>query len=68
LKGVMAAKQKPVETLSLGDLGLSADDARATQTVAEVTDAPPKRGGETVEFDGSTPARITDLLIEAKVL
>jgi electron transfer flavoprotein beta subunit len=68
LKGVMAAKQKPVETLSLGDLGLSADDARATQTVAEVTDAPPKQGGETVEFDETTPARIADLLVEAKVL
>jgi electron transfer flavoprotein beta subunit len=68
LKGVMAAKQKPVETLSLGDLGLSDDDARATQSVAEVTDAPPKQGGETVEFDETTPAKIADLLIEAKVL
>ena len=68
LKGVMAAKQKPVETLSLGELGLSADDARATQTVAEVTDAPPKQGGETVEFDETMPARIADLLVEAKVL
>jgi electron transfer flavoprotein beta subunit len=68
LKGVMAAKQKPVETLSLGDLGLSDDDARATQSVAEVTDAPPKQGGETVEFDETTPAKIADLLVEAKVL
>jgi electron transfer flavoprotein beta subunit len=67
LKGVMAAKQKPVETLSLGDLGLSDDDARATQSVAEVTDAPPKQGGETVEFDETTPAKIADLLVEAKV-
>ena len=68
LKGVMAAKQKPVETLSLSDLGLSGDDVTATQTVAEVTDAPPKRGGDTVEFDDSTPARVADLLVEAKVL
>jgi electron transfer flavoprotein beta subunit len=68
LKGVMAAKQKPVETLSLSDLGLSDDDARATQSVTEVTDAPPKQGGETVEFDETTPAKIADLLVEAKVL
>ena len=68
LKGVMAAKQKPVETLGLSDLGLSSDDAQATQAVAEVTDAPPKQGGETVEFDDTTAARIADLLAEAKVI
>jgi electron transfer flavoprotein beta subunit len=68
LKGVMAAKSKPVETLTVADLGLSTDDVTATQTVAEVTDAPPKKGGETVEFDGTTPARVADLLAEAKVI
>lgn len=68
LKGVMAAKSKPVEALSLSDLGLSGDDVRATQSVAEVSDAPSKQGGETVEFDDATPARIADLLVEAKVI
>ena len=68
LKGVMAAKSKPVETLSLADLGLSTDEARPTQKVVEVTDAPPKQGGETVEADETTPARIVELLVEAKVL
>jgi electron transfer flavoprotein beta subunit len=68
LKGVMAAKSKPVETLSVADLGHAAEDVEATQTVAEVTDAPSKQGGETVEFDDTTPARIADLLAEAKVI
>jgi electron transfer flavoprotein beta subunit len=68
LKGVMAAKSKPVETLSVSDLGLSSDDTTATQTVAGVSEAPPKQGGETVEFDETTPARIADLLAEAKVI
>lgn len=68
LKGVMAAKSKPVETLSLDDLDLSGDDVAATQTVAAVSDAPPKKGGETVEFDDTTAARIADLLAEAKVI
>ena len=68
LKGVMAAKSKPVETFSVTDLGLSPEDVRATQTVAEVADAPPKQGGETIEFDEATPARIADLLAEAKVI
>jgi electron transfer flavoprotein beta subunit len=68
LKGVMAAKSKPVETLSVSDLGLSPEDAQASQTVAEVADAPPKQGGETVEADDTTAARIADLLAEAKVI
>jgi electron transfer flavoprotein beta subunit len=68
LKGVMAAKSKPVETVTVADLGLSADDVAATQMVTEVADAPPKQGGETVEFDDTTAARIADLLVEAKVL
>jgi electron transfer flavoprotein beta subunit len=68
LKGVMAAKSKPVETVSAGELGLSGDDLTPTQTVAEVTDAPPKQGGETVEFDETTAARIADLMAEAKVI
>ena len=68
LKGVMAAKSKPVETLTTADLGLSENDVAATQTVTEVGDAPPKKGGETVEFDDTTAARIADLLAEAKVI
>jgi electron transfer flavoprotein beta subunit len=68
LKGVMAAKSKPVETLSVSDLGLSSEDVNATQTVADVSDAPPKQGGETIEADDTTPARIADLLADAKVL
>jgi electron transfer flavoprotein beta subunit len=68
LKGVMAAKSKPVEALSVSDLGLSTEDTTATQTVAEVNDAPPKQGGETIEADDSTAARIADLLAEAKVI
>jgi len=68
LKGVMAAKSKPVETLTVADLDLSDSDITAAQSVAEVTDAPSKKGGETVEFDDTTAARIADLLAEAKVI
>ena len=44
---------RPVETLSVADLGLSSDDVTATQSVSDVDDAPPKQGGETVEFDAT---------------
>jgi electron transfer flavoprotein beta subunit len=49
LKGIMAAKSKPVETVSAADLGVA--DLAATQTVAAVTDAPAKAGGEIVTGD-----------------
>jgi electron transfer flavoprotein beta subunit len=65
LKGIMAAKSKPVERLNAADLGVA--DVQATQTVAAVTEAPAKGGGEIVAGDEAI-ARIADLLAEAKVL
>jgi electron transfer flavoprotein alpha/beta subunit len=61
----MAAKSKPVERLTTADLGVA--DVQATQTVAGVTDAPAKAGGEIVAGDEAI-ARIADLLAEAKVI
>jgi electron transfer flavoprotein beta subunit len=65
LKGIMQAKQKPVDRPSLQDLGLS--DLAATQTVTAVTDAPATSGGEVVQGDEAV-GRIADLLAEAKVI
>ena len=65
LKGIMAAKAKPVETLDVGALGV--EGVAATQTVAAVTDAPAKAGGAIVSADEGV-ARIADLLAEAKVI
>jgi len=65
LKGIMAAKSKPVDTVSAADLGVT--DLAATQTVAAVADAPAKAGGEIVTGDEGV-ARIADLLADAKVI
>jgi electron transfer flavoprotein beta subunit len=64
----MQAKQKPVEQLKVSDLGLSGDEAKATQSVAEVTPAPARGAGEKFEDDGSGAAKIADFLKEAKVI
>jgi electron transfer flavoprotein alpha/beta subunit len=61
----MAAKSKPVERLTTADLGLG--DLGANQSVASVTDAPAKAGGELVTGDDAVE-RIADLLSEAKVI
>lgn len=68
LKGIMQAKTKPVETLSLADLGLSAEEVAPKQTVANVSDAPARGSGEKVADDGSGATRIADFLAEAKVI
>ena len=68
LKGIMQAKQKPVDKVAVSDLGLSESDTQPTQTVEAVNPAPEKAAGEVIEDDGSAAARIADLLAEAKVI
>ncbi|MDQ3951585.1 MAG: electron transfer flavoprotein subunit beta/FixA family protein [Actinomycetota bacterium] len=67
-KGIMAAKKKPVETLSLADLGLSGDDVAIKQGIVELAAAEERKAGEVVQDDGSGAARIADFLQEAKVI
>ena len=68
LKGIMAAKSKPVEQLTLADLGLSAADVAPTQRVTGVTPTPTKGAGEVIEAGEDAAARIADFLSEAKVV
>ena len=47
-KGIMAAKKKPLTTLSIADAGIEADKvglANATSTVQEFQAAPPRQAG-----------------------
>ena len=68
LKGVMQAKQKPVERLSLADLGLAPADVSALQAVVAVQDAPEKAAGRVIAADADTASAIADLLADAKVI
>ena len=68
LKGIMAAKSKPVEQLSLSDLGLSEGDIAPSQRVLTVTAATEKGPGEVIQADDDAPRRIADLLSDAKVI
>jgi electron transfer flavoprotein beta subunit len=68
LKGIMQAKQKPMDKVSVSDLGLSAEDVAPTQEVTAVEAAPEKRAGEVVEGVDEGVSRILALLKEAKVI
>ena len=67
-KGIMAAKKKPLEQWSVGDLGLSGDDVAIKQTVAEVIPAEERKAGEVITDDGTAASKIADFLQEAKVI
>jgi electron transfer flavoprotein beta subunit len=67
LKGMMAAKKKPLDTLTASDLGLAGDavGAAGSQTVVLGTAAPPARAGAvTIEDDGSAAQAVFDYLAE----
>jgi electron transfer flavoprotein beta subunit len=71
-KGIMAAKKKPLETWSLGDLGVDAGDVGlsvAWTTVEETTPRPPRTAGEIVkDEDGSGATALTDYLASKKFI
>lgn len=68
LKGIMAAKSKPLERPTAADLGLDPQALVPTQSVASVEPAPEKAGGEVIAAGDDAVARIADLLAEARVI
>ena len=68
LKGIMAAKSKPLEQLSLADLGLSDADVAPTQRVTSVSEAPEKSAGVVIQAGDDAAAKIAELLAEAKAI
>ena len=70
-KGIMAAKSKPVETLTVADLGLDAGQvgaAGARQEITDVSAADGRQAGEIVVDEGDGADRIVQFLEQLKVL
>jgi electron transfer flavoprotein beta subunit len=71
LKGIMGAKKKPQDVLSLADIGVSADEAGEAGSRTEVLalSAPPARGGaQKIEDDGNAAQAIVDFLVEKRLI
>jgi electron transfer flavoprotein beta subunit len=71
LKGIMGAKKKPQETLSLADLGVPAEEAgeAGSRTTVEALNDPPARGDTMkIEDDGSAAEKVVAFLQEKKAL
>ncbi|MDQ7910851.1 electron transfer flavoprotein subunit beta/FixA family protein, partial [Phytohabitans sp. ZYX-F-186] len=64
-KGIMAAKKKPVQTLSLADLGVAAGEvgaAGASSAVVGQSRRPPRSGGVKITDEGAGGVRLVEFL------
>src|SRR5262249_50873989 len=71
LKGIMGAKKKPFETLSVGDVGLAAGEVGEAGSKTEVLSLtePPSRGdARKIEGDGNAAQAIVDFLAEKRLV
>jgi len=71
LKGIMGAKSKPQETLSLSDLGIEGERAGegGSRTEVYVLNDPPARGdARKIDDDGNAAQAILDFLAEKRVV
>ena len=67
-KGIMAAKKKPLETVSLADLGISIDPADAPQSImTAVSEKPPRGAGVKIADEGDAGEQLAAFLIDNRL-
>jgi electron transfer flavoprotein beta subunit len=68
-KGIMAAKSKPVTTLTAGDLGLGETGlANASAKIVTSAPKPPRSAGEKVSDDGTAGTKAAEYLASARLI
>ena len=68
-KGIMAAKKKPFETVSLTDLGVDADRPDASRSIViAVTERPPRQAGVKITDSGDAGEKIADFLVSNRLV
>ncbi|WP_433057324.1 electron transfer flavoprotein subunit beta/FixA family protein [Dactylosporangium sp. CS-033363] len=68
-KGIMAAKKKPLQTLSLADLGIAAGEVGfdgATSSVVEHSKRPPRQAGNKVDAGDDGGVKLVEYLASEK--
>ena len=71
LKGIMGAKKKPQDVLSLTELGVDAGEAGeagSRTTVLALGDPPARADARKIEGDGNAPQAIVDFLAEKRLV
>jgi electron transfer flavoprotein beta subunit len=70
-KGIMAAKNKPVDEVTVADLGLAPDQVGwvgARQEIVSVEAAPARQAGEKIEDDGEAFNQVVAFLEKLKII
>jgi electron transfer flavoprotein beta subunit len=68
-KGIMAAKKKPLTTLSVADAGISGVGLDAATTAVDTAEPrPPKSAGQIVKDEGDGGAKAADFLASQKLI
>jgi len=70
-KGIMAAKKKEIQVLSLAEIGVEAGEvggANAGSTVLSSTPKPPKAAGEKVVDEGDGGVKLAEYLVGQKII
>ncbi|WP_449282512.1 electron transfer flavoprotein subunit beta/FixA family protein [Leucobacter sp.] len=68
-KGIMAAKKKPMEVLSLAELGVDAEDLSVPRSIMlSISERPPRAGGVKIADDGTAGEQIAAFLAEHRLV
>ncbi|MFF2493608.1 electron transfer flavoprotein subunit beta/FixA family protein [Agromyces sp. NPDC058064] len=67
-KGIMAAKKKPFETLSLAEVGVDADTVEASRSIMiSLAEKPPRTAGTKIVDEGDAGERLAEYLVQNRL-
>ena len=67
-KGIVAAKKKPVDTVSLAELGVDPEDpATARSIMLSIAERPPRAAGVKITDEGDAGQRLAEYLVENRL-
>lgn len=68
-KGIMAAKKKPLETVTLADLGVEPEDHSAARSIVlSVAVKPPRQAGTKIVDEGDAGAQLAEFLVQNRLV
>lgn len=68
-KGIMAAKKKPLEQLTLADLGVNANDPEVARSIMlTVAEKPPRTAGTKITDEGDAGEQLADFLVTNRLV
>ncbi len=68
-KGIMAAKKKPFETLTLADLGVEPEDHSGSRSIVlALSEKPPRQAGTKIVDEGDAGEKLADFLVQNRLV